>query len=785
MPAFVPTILADLTFDNIDPPWFWALVAVGSIAILCLTYKGIFRRSGRQLTWLLLALRIVGVLALLVALVKPAWTQLIQRQERPQVAIVIDDSQSMSIMHKPAGSEQWTSRYQLAKQWLADSPAGKSLRELFEVKVFNIAGQLVDPAKMAAEPTAEQTDLVRAVRAASGQLRGQSLAGVVLISDGRDTTGRESYLPLQELPAPVYALGFRQPPPGKGAPFDLAVNAVEAPQRVLVHNAVPVKILVSKDSGEAMEIPIQIERAGTPLLTQRVQLPAGASQKMVNLSFTPTEAGDFTLSAHIPEQPNERSGANNARLFKLRVEAEPIRVLYIEGFLRPEYTFLRNRLSNDPDVNLVSFVRSANPDQSGSAGALAGAELITAERLKKIDVVLLGDFESRMLDEPTYAALRQWVEDGGAMMVLGGYYNLGDDGLVSTPLKDALPVELSAGPVYQVEEPFLLRLTDEGKRHPALYITGDATRDAALWESLPPLRGIAAVRDAKPGATVLARHPHPNTDAADKLGYIVLATQHFGKGTVALFTADTTWRWSRYLRLAGKPDTLYVRFWSQMVRWLARRDIQDPRPALAVSTDNAVYERGHKVTVRVQRNLAAMVPGQENQASQLSLVVHTPDGRTTPLSPSPTADPNQWSATYFPDRGGRFEVHARLVANAAPAAPEADPAKPPAGASGSASGSKDLANQVCEFLVHGSSLELDDPATNPSVLEQIASVTGGLYADIDDARAGKDLFSALPHEPRTVTETKKANVWNSPFLLILFLTCISAEWIIRRRNQLV
>lgn len=775
MPVSALTILADLTFDNIDPPWFWALLAVASIAILVLTYKGIYRRSGRQLTWLLLGLRIVGVLALLVALVKPAWTQLIQRQERPQVAIVIDDSQSMSIMHKPAGSEQWTSRYQLAKQWLSDSPAGVGLREKFEVKVFNVAGQMVDPAKMPAEPTAEQTDLARAVRAAAGQLRGQSLAGVVLISDGRDTTGRESFLPLQELPAPVYALGYRQPAPGKGSPFDLAVNAVEAPQRVLVHNAVPVKVLLSKDGGEAMEVPIQIERAGTPLLTQKVQLPAGSSQKMVNLSFTPTEPGDFTLSAHIPDQPNERSSANNARLFKLRVEAEPIRVLYVEGFLRPEYTFLRNRLSNDPDVNLVSFVRSANPDQAGAAGALAGAELITAERLKKIDVVLLGDFESRMLDESTYAALRQWVEDGGAMMVLGGYANLAEDGLINTPLKDMLPVELTAGPVYQLEEPFALRLTDEGKRHPALYITGDTTRDTALWDSLPPLRGAAVVHDAKPGATVLARHPRSNTDAPDKQGYIVLATQHFGKGTVAIFTADTTWRWSRYLRLAGKPDTLYVRFWSQMVRWLARRDIQDPRPALAVSTDNAAYERGKKVTVRVQRNLAAMVPGQENQTSQLSLVVHTPDGRTTPLSPSPTADPNQWTSTYFPDRGGRFEVHARLVGAANPA-----PATQPG-----ASNPKDLANQVCEFLVHGSSLELDDPATNPAALEQIASVTGGLYADIDDARANKDLFSALPHEPRTVTETKKANVWNSPFLLILFLTCISAEWIIRRRNQLV
>ena len=193
----------------------------------------------------------------------------------------------------------------------------------------------------------------------------------MLISDGCDTTGRDSFLTLQEYPLPVFAVGYRQPvaAPGKGQMFDLAVTAVEAPQRVLVHNAVPINVLGSKDGGPAMDIPLQIERAGTPLTTQHVQLPAGQVQQMVAVSYTPTEPGDFTLAAHIPEQPNERTGANNAKLFKLRVEAEPIRVLYVEGSLRPEYTFLKDRLSNDPDVNLATFVRSASPEEGQAASA--------------------------------------------------------------------------------------------------------------------------------------------------------------------------------------------------------------------------------------------------------------------------------------------------------------------------------------------------------------------------------------------------------------------------------
>ncbi len=109
-------------------------------------------------------------------------------------------------------------------------------------------------------------------------------------------------------------------------------------------------------------------------------------------------------------------------MFHLRVEADPIRVLYIEGVLRPEAKFLRERLDADPDVDLISFTRAANPAQAGGVSTLVGSDLITPERLKQLDVVLLGDFEARMLGRQAYQSLRQWVEAGGGLMVLGGYH---------------------------------------------------------------------------------------------------------------------------------------------------------------------------------------------------------------------------------------------------------------------------------------------------------------------------------------------------------------------------
>jgi uncharacterized membrane protein len=791
----IPATLAKVTLDNADPAWFWLAVVAVSVVVLFATYRGIYRRSGRRLTWGLLALRLAGVLALFVALLKPSWTTILTRTERPRVAVVLDDSQSMSLPHRAGGGDAFASRYQTAAAWLRDSAAGRALRDRFDVTVYGMDGRELDVNDLPREPSAEQTDLLRGVRAAAGRLRGRAAAGIILISDGRDTTGRDDYLAGQEFLLPTYTIGFRQPAPGKGTPYDLAVESIDAPQRTLVHNTVQIKALVSKDGGDAVDVPIQVERAGKPLMTQRVSLPAGAIQQIVTLSYTPTEPGDFVLAVHVPEQGRERTTANNTRMFKLRVDADPIRVLYIEGYLRPEYTFLRDRLGGDPDIDLATLVRSANPDQMGASGlsdAIAGSELINAERLKKIDVVILGDFESTMLGDAAYVELRKWVESGGALMVMGGYHTLGPDGLVRTPLAEVLPVELATGPLTQDETPFELRLTEEGKRHPALFVTGEA-RDTQLWESLPRLKGLVTVKGAKPGATVLARASQdamsresasrdstsrrssqaggsltrgPEDDAP-----IVLAWQRFGKGPVAVLTADTTWRWSRIARLSGRPDTMYVRFWSQMVRWLAGRDINKDATPLMVATDSAVYERGRRVTVRVKRNPAALVPTAEGQGAvtKLLLTVRAPDGRSTPLTPAASADPDTWTATYFPDRGGRFEVDARLVAATSSAATD----------------QPEVANQATEFLVHGSGLELDDPSTTPALLEKIARPTGGYYTDIDDAEGLTKLVNDLPKDERVTYDTRKATVWNSPAVLVIVLACVSAEWIIRRKNHLV
>ena len=766
----MPNSNLQFAFENASPAWIWIALLLLSLVVLVLTYRGIWRRSGRRLTWLLLSLRVLGVVLVILALVKPTWTWRDRTEQRPQLALIFDDSQSMSLLHQDARTDAWATRYDVALDWWSKSDSARSLRDRFDVRLFDIEGRPIEEPHT--QPLKAQTDIAGALKAVQNTVRGGHVAGIVLLTDGRDTFERTDTVQPQQIERATYTIGYAPPRVGESGHERLELISATAPKRAHTGHEVAVNVLISKsgsDDAPALDVPVRIERAHQLVKTQTVHLEHGPIRKTAAIQFTATEPGDFVFTVRIPADARQRDGQQDSKSFRLLVTAEPIPVMVIEGVMRHEYTFLRQRLKDDPDVSIASFVRSANPAEALAAGVVMGSGLINDEALGEFQVLLLGDFEARMLDAEAYEAIKKWVEAGGGLMVLGGYANLSPGGLGQTALAELLPVELLQTPPHQLDAPFQLQLTESGRRHPVFAISGDWQRDAGQWQTLPALMGIALVGEAKQGATVLSRHPQsasPGLPAAAE-GPIVLATQRYGKGVVALLTADTTWRWSRLAKLAGRSDALYARFWSQTIRWLAQRQDDRQRRPLIVSVDKPSYEVGEAVAVRVHSDPAALVPDQENGRQQVELTMRTPDGRVTVIETNPAAGAtDRWDAQYFPPLGGRYELAARLKISETQ---DADTG----------------ASHVTQFLVSGSELELADAATDPGVLEWISQETGGLHARIDDDTTLNDLAKAIPDRPALVQHARALRAWNHPALFLLFLAVITIEWIVRRRNQMV
>jgi hypothetical protein len=723
----------------------WAAVVVLGAGFLVWTYRGIYERSGhRPLTWWLLLLRGVGIALLVLMLAKPTWTREREEVEPGRVAVVVDTSRSMSL---PDGSG--STRYVRAKQ------AAEELQRRFasnkdgrlEVDFFDVTGAPIK--ELPKEPNADYTDLTRALRQALNRMRSRPLAGVVLISDGADNSGRPNFLDWEDTGVAIQTVGF-----SRAVELDLAVREPQAEKRVIVQNETMVQVPVSKKGQPAVDATVTLRRGREVLASKEVKLPAGDVEQVVSLAYKPEQPGTFELTAEVTSAAGEKDLANNAVNFAMEVVKDPIRVLYVEGFLRNEYTFLvRHFGEKDPDVTLV-----AEPRRSSDVERQLRDGVLTEKTLDKIDVVILGDMPGDYLTQAQTRALLKWLEGKShSLLVLGGYESFGPKGFrTNKELSDALPVVFADAEEPQSEKPFVLKLTDKGKAHPIFVVSSDKVRSQKLWDDAPPLDGMPLVARAKPGADVLAVNP---TVVVDNKPAVAIAVQRSaGGGQVMVACPDTTWNWSRLSRVLGQDDNLYSRFWSQTIRWLAGRATEDSRAMVSVRTQKPTYEVNRKVTLQLVRQRR---PGADLTGARFVVDVTDPKGKAVPgLEPRvDSGDPDVATVEFYPGVAGRYEINASLKAD-----------------------NKILANQASEVRVRGSDLELTASEPRPENLRAIASATGGSYVEIDQAAEVADNVKRIE---RRTSRVQRTEFWDSPALFACFLAAVTGEWFLRRRNHLV
>ncbi len=740
---------AALRFENGMPWWFWALLLVGGAFVLAWAYMEVFKRTERRLTWALLTLRAIGLLLLVLTLSKPVWTRETELIEAGRVGVILDTSASMALL-----DEGGKTRYARGREAVERLTAGlaKSRGAKLAVELFDVNGvSLKDgpPEK----PTAGRTDLFLGLRETAKHLRGRTVAGYVIVSDGQDNSGRRSFSDLEDTATPVHVLYF---PDRDTGDLDLAVEKPTVPEKVLIHNELRVDVPVTKAGQTAATARVVLKRGREVLASQKVDFDAGKAEKVVPLTYTPKESGLFEYTIAVESDAVEKNKSNNAVRFPLRVDNEPIGVLYVEGFLRNEYKFLKARLEDDPDLALISVVRLVSPDRPDARGP----ELFTPEAMKKVDVVILGDMEGKYLRPQEYQNLLKWLDGKNhSLLVLGGEVSFGPEGFRGTPLAEVLPVLFAASAPYQNYEDFQLKLTEKGKGHPIFALSSDRVKDAEAWEDAPPLRGMALVDRLKSTGEALAVHSKLRSESGAKELLPLIAVQPApGGGQVMVFAADTTWLWSRLPRVLVGNDNLYSRFWSQTIRWLAGRALDDKRSLMTVSTDKTSYDVGRKVTVTLTRQPR---PDLDLSKAELAVEIIKPSGESLRLEGlrSDSTNPDVLRAEFTPSTGGLYQLEATL--NVA---------------------GKTASNQSAEFTVQGPELELANTATNPSTLKAIAKATGG--ADFEVGQA-EDLVKQIAHKQRPRVGGQSQELWHSPFLFGAFILAVSAEWLLRRLYHLV
>jgi hypothetical protein len=748
-----------------------ALVGVPAI----LTYAAVRGKSTRRDRWILGALRGTAILLLVFCLFRPMLLLSAAVPQRNYVGVLIDDSRSMQIADVDAGDARPQTRADVVRHLVAgpDSSIRKALGDRFLVRYFRFSSgtQRIANADDVTF-TGTSTRLGDAIEHARQELEAVPLSGLVIFTDGVDnarTPLGDELLSLRARSVPVFTVGIGRDRFDK----DIEIRRVETARTALKGSALVADVLVRQRGYGGQKVPLVVEDEGRVIASQDVPLPADGDLAPVRVHVALNDAGPRTLTFRIAPQSGEQVTQNNTQQALVVVRDRREKILYVEGEPRYEMTFIRRAVASDSNLQLVTLQRTADNKflrlDVDNGEELAGGFPKTREELFKYRGILLGSVDASFFTREQLQMLADFVGvRGGGLLLLGGRHAFGEGGYADTPLAPVMPVVIG-GEAVPDSLTFLAdikpELTPAGAASAATQVAPTEEKSSERWKTLPPVTSVNLLRGLKPGAVVLLNGVVPDGQRAEgPSGHVrhyeqpVLAYQRFGKGLAIALPVQDTYQWKMDATIPVDDQT-FVTFWRQLLRWITS-DVPN-RVTVTSQSDVASVREPISLTADVADSGFVM----RNDARVVAHLT-TPSGakRDIPMEWAVDRD-GEYRATFTPDEAGNYQI----VADAA-----ADTTRDRGSASDPTFVRVNPAEQA--------SREFVDAEMRASLLQRISRETGGRFYT-------PSTVSSLPEDialsKRGVTVVNQMDLWDMPFIFLMLVGLVCAEWAYRKKRGLV
>ncbi len=736
----------------------------------------------------LIGLRATVATGLALSVMQPTWVELRPRGDDRRVAVVLDGSRSMAVSSP-------TSRIELAAADVA------ALKSAIRTRVYldhgagaevqpTVAGEVTleaegaapsggsdesltatpaptggptqalialddtprKPADWRALATGGTTDILGALGRLQERERSAGLGSVVWIGDGRDHGGLASLddealretLAALAVPVHTVAVGDEEPL------ADVSVVAVRLSRQALARAPLPIEVELSLGAfaGRPGALKVQVELDGRPISHLDVAL-VGDALRRLKLEVVPTTVGAHVVSVRAVPLADEVTQANNAVHVPIDVVRDRTRVLHLAGHPSWDSRFARALLRAEPTVDLVSFYIMV-----GRGGGTIAAEETTlipfptrqlfGESLDDIDLLIFHDFAFHQFDIDRLIPSRigPWIQQGGALLVVGGRQSLTAGGWQDTSILPWLPIQIGSGEDAFRDPEAHMRLTEVGASHPVARLRRDVDENRAAWKAAT-VPGTHSGQVARSGDPVLVERDD---------GAPLLAVGERGQGRVAALATSGLWTWAMGAndeRSRAESRSDFATLWRHLRGWLVR----DP-----------AYQRLHLSAPRT-----AVLPGTEARIEVRWLAAdHRPvadawvDASDTPLPLQPDAAQVPRNVRCRTDAEGRCALHVL----AWPPGPHLLEARSEGG------GIAQTAWAVAEAAAEDA-----DPRPDRTSLQRIADASGGKLV----ARAADLTPADLVGTELQDLERVRTALWGHPATLACLLLLLGVEWTLRRR----
>ncbi|MFQ6115595.1 MAG: hypothetical protein ACE5NG_16165, partial [bacterium] len=724
-------------FSEID------LNTTGSFALLILAFFAagavsffVYRKTippvSSRLRFLLMSLRAAAVMLVILLLFEPILSITRKKQEKPIVAVLVDNSASMGLV------DQKMNRPKVLNEILASDIFNDADHD-WEMQFYPFSHKLSEPSNKPPDSlkfTGDGTDIQRSLEELKENLAEKYFASVILITDGADNLGENPARYASTYGIPIFPVAVGDPSQQK----DVLISNYATNEIAYADTKIPVDVYIKSSGFQGKRIPVNLIHKNITLDSKVVTLSGSELEQKVRLHVIPKKEGLFKYEIKLPQLEGELTHMNNAKSFYVKVLKSKMKILVIAGGPSSDYSFLKRALQSDENIEIQTFVEKSH------GLFYQGPSLPSVNQMAKFDCLILLDFPRRGSSRQSLDKIKSVLSKGKPGLFLPGK-NVAFDKLLV--LKNFIP--LAAKPAIGAERLVYVNILPQGMYHPLCRLSEDEFENKEKWQELPPIFSHFVNIPLHPNTQVLASIDLKRSDVVRKQSLPLITVQRSGiRKSVAVF-AYGLWRWDLLMWGVGKTNDSYQRFIRNSIRWLIT---QEDSKLVRITSNKEIYRSGEEVkfTAQVYFEDYRPVEGAE-------VVVRLTGAKETQELTLSNIGEGRYEGSFQVLQGGdyQFSGTAHLQGRL-------------------------LGRDTGKFSVEEFSLEYLNTRMNEKLLKRIASESGGEYFT---SEGFSGLREKLNFPEKFIVQNNEWEIWNKTPLLIMCVALLSAEWFIRKRKGML
>jgi hypothetical protein len=594
------------------------------------------------------------------------------------------------------------------------------------------------------EPAAKASRLGDALSEAIDRHGGQSITGVIVLSDGASNEGidaADAARQLGERSIPVHTIGL-----GLTEPDDVRIKAVLVADTVFYKDRVPVRVLLESHGfqGRVVELELSVNEA----VVAKNKVVLRGEQTVEELSFVPEQqSGQAQLTVTASVLPGDVAPENNRFERSISIIDDKIKILYVEAEPRWEYRYLRAVLLRDHRLDVKFLLTEGDLDLARASEQYLEEFPEEPSEIFEYDLIIVGDVPADYFSVAQLALMEELVSKrGGSFLMLAGRRHA-PASYRDSPIAKLLPVKIGIGGHDRISPSLHPVPTEKGMRSLITSLSSSEELTRKSWARVKPLYGVPSLDGVKKGAADNVLITLSDTGQRSE-PYPLVVWQRYGTGKALFVGSDQFWR----LRIKH-GDEFHARFWKQGIQFLTLSRLLGENKRIRLETERRSYRAGERV------NLYANVLDESFEpveAPHYQVLVESP-GQAQPaalsLGPIP-GSPGLFQGSYVPEKEGSYLVKSVLA-------------------------DADFSNTAA-FQATGGSREMLESAMQEQTLRHISQLSGGEYLEMRDLVKLPELLEA---EVRTASVSQEFSLWDRWYIFVFILACLAAEWFVRRQND--